>query len=234
MKRILILLLLVFPVALSSAQSDKRLRGIDKELESLLDDYKASGFAVAVVDNDNIIYSRGFGLRDRENNLPVTPNTLFAIGSCSKAFTSAILGQLQQETDLSLDDKPAKYINDFRFHNDEMNNQITIKDLMTHRTGLPRHDYSWYFFPTQDRDSLIRRVEFQEPAFGVREQWYYNNFMFLAQGVIAENITGKSWEQNIKDRFFQPLGMNRSNVDIEGLAADDDHAVGYETVNNQE
>ncbi len=229
-KSLTLLLLTLFTVSFTFAQSDKRLRGLDKELESLLEDYKASGFAVAVVDRDQIIYSRGFGLRDRENNLPVTPNTLFAIGSCSKAFTSAILGQLQQETDLSLDDRPAKYIEGFQFYNDELNNQITITDMMCHRTGLPRHDYSWYFFPTNDRDSLIRRVEYQEPAFGIREQWYYNNFMFLAQGVIAENITGKSWEQNIQERFFEPLNMNRSNVDIEGLVADDDHAVGYETV----
>jgi len=232
--RIILILLLLIPVLHCAAQNDKRLRRIDADLEQLLETWKAPGFAVAVVEKNQIIYARGFGYRDREKQLPVTANTLFAIGSCSKAFTSAVLGQLQQETDLSLDDKPGEYIEGFSFYNNEMNDQIAIRDIMCHRTGLPRHDYSWYFFPTDDRDSLIARVAFQEPTFGIRERWQYNNFMFLAQGMIAEKVTGKSWEQNIKDRFFGPLNMERSTLDIEGLVADSDHAIGYETVNDDE
>ncbi|NNG11563.1 MAG: serine hydrolase, partial [Arenibacter sp.] len=94
--------------------------------------------------------------------------------------------------------------------------------------GLPRHDWSWYLFPTDDRDSLLQRIKHHEPFTGVRKQWYYNNFMFLTQGVIAERLTDKSWEDNIRERFLEPLGMNRSNVTIEELEKSSNAAFGYE------
>ncbi|RLD67108.1 MAG: serine hydrolase [Bacteroidetes bacterium] len=228
MRKLLIIFLTIISVSSVIAQNDKRLKGIEKELNKILVATKAVGFAVAVVEGDKIIYAKGFGYRDYENKIPVDANTLFAIGSSSKAFTSSLLGQLRHEKKLSFNDSPIKYIPELKFYNDEMNNNIIIKDLMTHRTGLPRHDYSWYLFPSYDKDSLLQRVTYQEPFTGVRQQWYYNNFMFLAQGVIAERITGKSWEYNIKERFFKPLGMTRSNVNIDELEKSSNAAFGYE------
>ena len=99
--------------------------------------------------------------------------------------------------------------------------------MMCHRTGLPRHDYSWYFFPTDSRDSLMRRIQFQEPSAGIREKYQYNNFMFMLQGLIVEKVTGKSWEENISEKFFKPLGMSGSNLSIESLEKSDDAAFGY-------
>ena len=109
-----------------------------------------------------------------------------------------------------------------------MNTNLIIKDLMRHSTGLPRHDGSWYYFPTHNKDSLLMRVKHQEPFTGIRQQWYYNNFGFLAQGVIAERITGKSWEDNIRDYFFEPLEMTRSNATIAEMKASSNAASGYE------
>jgi CubicO group peptidase (beta-lactamase class C family) len=225
-----ILLTLFTFISLSSlfAQLDKRLKGIENDLNAILAATKAPGFAVAVVEGKKIIYAKGFGYRDYENKIPADVNTLYAIGSSSKAFTSAILGQLREEDKLSFEDSPLKHVPNLNFYNDEMNNNIIIKDLISHRTGLPRHDFSWYLFPTQNKDSLLLRIKYQEPFTGVRKQWYYNNFMFLAQGVIAERITGKSWEENIKERFFKPLGMVRSNVSIDELEKSANAAIGYE------
>ena len=225
------LFLFVFSVCILTpalSQTDKRLKNIDKELNKVLEATKAPGFAVAVVEGDKVIYAKGFGYRDYENKIPVDANTLFAIGSSSKAFTSAILGKLRAEDKLSFDDSPLDHIPELKFHNDNMNNNIIIKDLMRHSTGLPRHDLSWYYFPTHNKDSLIQRVKYQEPFTGVRQQWYYNNFMFLAQGVIAEKITGKSWEDNINDMFFKPLGMSRSNSTIDEMKSANNAAFGYE------
>ncbi|HUH27844.1 serine hydrolase [Gelidibacter sp.] len=212
----------------SYAQTDKRLKGLDKDLNTILEVTKAPGFAVAVVDGDKIIYSKGFGYSDYENKIPVDANTLFAIGSATKAFTSAILGQLRSEDKLSFDDSPLKHIPELKFYNDNLNNHVIIKDLMRHSTGLPRHDLSWYLFPSADKDSLIARIAHQEPFTGIREEWHYNNFMFLAQGVIAEKITGQSWEENIKTRFFEPLGMSRSKTALSELQKTDNAAFGYE------
>lgn len=228
MKKVLFLLVVIgFSVSLS-AQHDKRLKGIEVELNKILTTTKAAGFAVAVVEGDKVIYAQGFGYRDYENKIPVDANTLFAIGSASKAFTSALLGQLRKEDKLSLDDSPKKYISDLKFFNDDMDNNIIIKDLMCHRTGMSRHDASWYYFPTASKDSLMHRLAYQEPFTGLRQKWYYNNFMFLLQGVITERITGKSWEDNIRERFFKPLGMNRSNVSIEEMKSSSNAAIGYD------
>lgn len=219
---------LLFLAALSvTAQTDKRLKGVEKELNALLKSTKAPGFAVAVVENDKIIYAQGFGYRDYENKLPADANTLFAIGSSTKAFTCAVLGLLKNEGKLDFTDSPLKYVPELKFYNNGLNNDIIIEDLMCHRTGIPRHDYSWYLFPTHDRDSLVRRIQYQEPFTGLRQQWYYNNFMFTLQGVIAEKITGKSWEDNIRERFLAPLGMTRSNVSIAEMKQASNAAFGY-------
>ncbi|OFZ13588.1 MAG: penicillin-binding protein, partial [Bacteroidetes bacterium RIFCSPHIGHO2_02_FULL_44_7] len=104
---------------------------------------------------------------------------------------------------------------------------IIVRDLISHRTGIPRHDYSWYLFPSASKDSLLQRIQYHAPFAGLREKWYYNNFMYLVQGVIAERITGKSWEENIRERFFGPLNMSRSNLHIDELEKSTNAAFGY-------
>lgn len=204
-----------------------RFAGLDTAFERVLKDQLAAGFAVAVVEKDKIVYAKGFGFRDYEKKLPVTANTLFAIGSCTKAFTSSLLGILQKEKKIDFDAPAVKYLPSLKFYNEDMDKHISIRDMMSHRTGLPRHDYSWYLFKTNSRDSLLQRIRYQEPSFGIRERWQYNNFMFLTQGLITEKLTGKSWEENINAHIFQPLGMTRSNTSIEALLKDGDAAIGY-------
>lgn len=224
----LVLLTFSFLIAFSIHSQDKRLKGIDKELNKILEATNAPGYAVAVVEGDKIIYAKGFGYRDYENKIPADANTLYAIGSSTKAFTSAILGILRDDDKLSFDDNPRQHVPQLEFYNNDLNNNLIIKDLMRHSTGIPRHDGSWYYFPTHDKDSLLMRLKYQEPFTGIRQQWYYNNFGFLIQGVIAEKITGKSWEDNIRDHFFKPLNMNRSNATIAEMKSSSNAALGYE------
>ncbi|TCC89066.1 serine hydrolase [Pedobacter frigiditerrae] len=212
------------------AEISDQLPGIDSVLNKVLKDQHIAGFAVAVVKGNEVIYSKGFGYRDIENKKPVTPNTLFAIGSSTKAFTASLLGLLEKNGKLKLDDKAISHLPTLRFNNDEMNNQITIRDLMAHRTGLTRYDYSWLLFNTSNRDSIIARVKYMVPSAGVRQKWFYNNFMYLAQGMIVEKISGKTWEQNIKEKFFEPLEMTRSNTDIKVFENDSDAALPYVTI----
>jgi len=205
---------------------------IDSVLTSVLKDQHIAGFAVAVVKGDQVIYSKGFGYRDVENKKPVTTNTLFAIGSSSKAFTASLLGLLRKEGELTFEDKAVDLLPQLRFYNDEMNNQIILRDLMAHRSGLSRYDSSWFLFNSKDRDSIIARVKYMKPTAAVREKWFYNNFMYLAQGMIVEEFTGKTWEQNIKEKFFIPLEMNRSNTDIMTFQNDSDAALPYTVAND--
>ncbi|MBS1655343.1 MAG: beta-lactamase family protein, partial [Bacteroidetes bacterium] len=231
MKKILTILL-VFCTAVALGQKKKvktsdPFKGIDTAFQRVLKDRKAAGFAVAVVKNNEIIYAKGFGYRDYENKIPVTPNTLFAIGSCTKAFTASLMGLLNKDGKLDYD-KPARdYLPKLEFYNNELNDGATVRDLMCHRTGLPRHDYSWYLFTTTSRDSILQRIKYMEPTAPLREIWQYNNFGFFIQGMIAEKIFGKSWEQNVKEKLFTPLGMTASNFSIHTMEKSNDASLGY-------
>jgi len=222
----LILLLLFIPLV-SLGQDDKKLEGIDNVLEKALKSFDQTGFAVAVVENDKVIYSKGFGYRDYEKKIKVDTNTLFAIGSCTKAFTSSVIGLLNNKGKLNFDDSPIDYIDELRFNNSNLNELITIRDLMSHKTGIPRHDLSWYFFPTFSKDSLVSRIQYHEPVTTVRNKFYYNNFMFMLQGVVAERITNKSWEENVRESIFKPLEMERSNISIAEMEQAENAAIGY-------
>ncbi|HEX8331567.1 MAG TPA: serine hydrolase [Segetibacter sp.] len=232
MRKFLALLLCIVSIQSFSqktavAIADKRFAGIEKELDQLLKDWHAAGFAIAVVEKDKIIYSKGFGYRDVEKKLPATPNTLFAIGSVTKSFTASLIGLLEKDGKLDINKPASGYLPSLKFYNDAMNNTVTLSDMMSHRTGLPRHDFSWYLFSTDSRDSILQRIKYQEPTAPIRHVWQYNNFMFTAQAAIAEKITGKSWEENISERFLKPLGMTNTNLDIKALETYTEPAVGY-------
>ncbi len=228
--KLLILLLLLFNFSFAQKKTTTTpdpFAGLDTAFQRVLKDRKAAGFAIAVVSKDKIIYAKGFGYRDYENKLPVTPTTQFAIGSCTKAFTSSLIGLLDKDNKLEIDKPATNYLPELHFFNDNMNNMITLRDMMCHRTGLPRHDYSWYLFNTSSRDSLLQRIQYQEPTTALRQTWQYNNFMFLLQGMITEKLTGKSWEENIKEKIFAPLGMTTSNLSIHDLKKNKEGAFGY-------
>ena len=231
MKQLLLLLLAFASSLVAKSQEnitiDKRLNGLDTAFARVLSVWKGAGFAVAVVEKNKVVYAKGFGYRDVEKKLPVTPNTLFAIGSCTKAFTASQIGVLAAKGDIDIDKPVRDYLPALKFFNNEMNDGVTIRDIMCHRTGLPRHDYSWYLFSTISRDSLLSRIEYLEPSAHLREKWQYNNFMYLVQGVIIEKYSHQSWETNIKNNIFQPLGMNHSNLTIPDLEKDPDASLGY-------
>ena len=232
----LFLLFFTFLFSISFSQesktNDKRIVELEPQFEKVLKDWKVAGFAVAVVDKNKIIYSKGFGYSDYEKKIPVTPNTLFAIGSCTKAFTASLIGMLANDKMLDIDKPAHNYLPDLIFYNNGMTDNITLRDMMSHRTGLPRHDYSWYFFSTSSRDSLLHRVQYMEPSAGVRDKWQYNNFMFMLQGVIAEKLTGQKWEQNIRSKILSPLNMNKTNFSVTDLAKDNDASLGYYVKND--
>jgi CubicO group peptidase (beta-lactamase class C family) len=234
MKSLTSALLIICAYSFCFSQSDKRLKGLDSELNEVLETWKAAGFAVAVVEKNKVIYAKGFGFRDYESKKPVDANTLFAIGSCSKAFTASLLGMLEKEEKLSLSDNPIQYVPELSFSDPIARQGVTIRDLMSHQTGLPRHDFAWFFFPTDSKDSLIMRIKHHEPFAELREQWYYNNFMYLTQGVIAERITGMSWEENIKTKIFDPLGMKDSRVSSFEAEESSNAAMGYQLNDNKE
>ncbi len=197
-------------VASGSAAGKQGLDGLDDFVTQAMKDWKVPGLAIAVVQGDKVILSKGYGYRDMEKQLPVTSNTLFAIGSITKSFTVSTLGMEMDEGKVDWDKPVRDYLPTFKLYEPMLTEQVMIRDLVTHRTGLPRHDFIWY---TSDfsREDLLRRLQYLEPSKPLRAKFQYNNLMFMTAGYIAGQLNGTSWEDAITQRVLRPLGMNGTN-----------------------
>ena len=162
------------------------------------------GVAVGVVERGHLVFARGFGYRDVDQRLPVTPDTLFPLGSCSKAFTATAIALLADEGRIALDAPVRAYLPDFALADPAASATLTIRDLLTHKSGLPRHDLFWYQAPFS-RDELYRRLRFLEPSGPARTRWGYNSLMYVVAGRIVEKVSGESWERFVQARILLPL-----------------------------
>lgn len=210
-----------------AAKAVAALEGFDKVAEEGLKALKVPGIAMAVIKDDKVIYAKGFGMKDIENKLPVTPDTIFAIGSASKAFTVFALGKLVDEGKVEWDKPVRNYIPWFRLYDKEAGERLTPRDLVTHRSGLPRHDLVWYNNLTATREDLVRKLAYLQPSADLREKFQYNNLMFLTAGYLLETLTGKKWEDAVRALVFDPLGMKRSNFSVLDSQKDSDFALPY-------
>lgn len=184
------------------------------------------GVAVGVVERGQLVFARGFGHRDVGRGLPVTPDTLFALGSCSKAFTATAIALLAEEHELALDAPVRAYLPDFSLQDPVASATLTMRDLLTHRSGLPRHDLFWYHAPLT-RDELYERLRFLEPAGPARTEWRYNSLLYVVAGRVVERASGESWERFVQTRILAPLDMHRTVLSADAMEADPDHAVPY-------
>jgi CubicO group peptidase (beta-lactamase class C family) len=229
MKRIIFAFLLLLSVkSFAQPPADPRLKGLDTFVIKVLKDWHAAGVTIAVVEKNKVVYTGGFGYRDLDKKLPVTENTQFAIGSCTKAFTASIIGMLEKDGKLNIDKPVRTYLPELKFQNEYTNDHCTLRDMMCHRTGLPRHDLSWYA-SWAGRNELLERIQYMEPTAELRARWQYNNFMFLAQGVVIEKMTGKSWEENMREKILKPLGMDNTNLSTTDMEKSGDHSLAFAT-----
>jgi CubicO group peptidase (beta-lactamase class C family) len=204
------------------------LRGFDRFVDSAMAAWKVVGLGLGIVVDGQVVYVRGHGFRDLERKLPATERTLFAIGSSSKAFTVYALGTLVDQGKLEWDKPVITYMPEFRLYDPAATLRISPRDLVTHRSGLPRHDLVWYNNFTSTREDLISRIAYLPPNKDLRETFQYNNLMFLTAGVLAGRIMNSSWEDAIRRLVFQPLGMNSSNFSVAESQKTADWSRGYE------
>jgi CubicO group peptidase (beta-lactamase class C family) len=203
----------------------------DDFVNQALKDWKVPGVAVGVVQGGKIILSKGYGYRDLEKQLPVTPKTLFAIGSISKSFTVTALGMEMDEGKVDWDKPVRDYLPSFKMYDPVLTEQMMIRDLITHRSGLPRHDIVWYSSDFS-REDLIRRLQYLEPNKPLRAKFQYNNLMFMTAGYIAGLLNGKNWEDTIQERIFAPLGINGTNFSLKDMQNSADFARPYRKGND--
>jgi len=227
----LVALPLLLP-SLAFAQKPKpptALATLEKEVEAARLKYKIPGLSLAVVQDGNVIYTKGFGLRDVAKKLPATPDTLYCIGSSTKAFTAATVLMAADTGKLALTDSPRKYLPYFKLYDPDANAKITIADLLCHRSGLPRTDFLMLASEgTLNRPQLIEAVSAAKPTAPLGKAFQYQNIMYAAAGELAGVAFGKPYEAVVEERIFKKLGMRRSTLSVAKALKDADHAVGYE------
>jgi len=214
-----VFLLVVFLTAgvLPAQAQQVDLRALDTYIEEARQDWNVPGMAVAIVKNGEVVFSKGYGTRKVNTEQPVDESTLFAIGSNTKAFTATALGMLVQEGRLDWDDPATKHLVGFRLSNPYITREITVCDLLSHRSGLGRRgDLLWYGSDFS-REEILQRIRFLEPNSSFRSQFGYQNVMFLATGQVIPAVTDTSWDNFVDERLFVPLDMARSNTSVDVL-----------------
>ncbi|MGD0545075.1 MAG: serine hydrolase [Candidatus Acidiferrales bacterium] len=210
------------------AQEKTDWSSLDASINSSMKEWKVPGVAVTIVKDQSIVYMKGFGVREMGKSDPVTPDTLFDIGSCTKAFTSAAIAILVDEGKMRWDGKVNEYIPFFHLQDSLADENVTIRDLLTHRTGVPSTDLLWYVYPQASREQLIRRLADAHPNAGFRTKFQYQNMMYVAAGYAVGQVAHSTWDDFVRTRIFQPLGMSESDTSSIDAEKSPDHASPHE------
>jgi CubicO group peptidase (beta-lactamase class C family) len=189
------------------------LRGFDDYVVRSMAAWRIPGLAVAIVRNDSVVLLRGYGVRTLGHPEPVDARTLFAIGSSSKAFTATAVAMLVDQGLVRWDDHATQYLPGFQLYDPYATRELTVRDLLTHRSGLTAADLM-VFDPHVTRDSALQRVRYVKPTYSFRAHYGYSNLMYLAAGQITSRLLGRSWDDVIRERIFAPLGMTSSNTSV--------------------
>jgi CubicO group peptidase (beta-lactamase class C family) len=216
-------LTLALSVAPCVSAQEAPLQGFDEYVNKALKDWDVPGAGIAIVKGDKVVLAKGYGARKLGDPTPVNERTIFAIGSSSKAFTAAALAMLVDEGKIKWDDPVTKHLPGFELYDPYASQEMTVRDLLCHRSGLARGDLMWYG-SDYSRNEIIRRTRHLKPSWSFRSQFGYQNLMYLAAGQIIPAVTGKSWDDFIKDRFFKPLGMAASSTSTNDLKSSDNVA----------
>jgi CubicO group peptidase (beta-lactamase class C family) len=206
-----------------TSPSSKNLRLV---IDDMVRDWKIPGLAIAIVKDEKVLLTEGFGLRNIERNLKVTPDTLFPIASCTKTFTAVSIATLVDEGKLKWDIPVKEYVPAINLSDNYAENRITLRDLLAHRSGLPQH-YFMYFNRQLSREAIVEWLRFLEPSRGFREAFQYSNLNYMIAAYILEKTTGKTWEDFTQDKIFNPLEMLSSNLSVSESLKSPDYALPY-------
>lgn len=205
---------------------------LDAVIETARRDWEIPGMAVAVVQGDSVALAQGYGVRKAGSVEPVGPHTVFAIGSTTKALTATALGILVDDGRLSWDDEVAARLPGFALHDPHTTREITIRDLLAQRSGLPMANLMW-LGGQHDRSELVRRIRHLEPVASFRSAFSYQNVLYTAVGLALEAVTGTTWDAILAERLFRPLGMERTSTSVDSLAGLDDVATPHAVIGGE-
>jgi len=200
---------------------------VDRVVERARQEFDVPGISVAIVKDGNVVLAKGYGVRKLGEAAPVTAHSLFRIASNTKAFTTAALAMLVDEGKIRWDDAVIGHMRDFQMYDPYVTRELTVRDLLVHRSGLGLGAGDLMFFPPSDlsREEIIRRLRFVKPATSFRSGYAYDNLLYLVAGQLIPAVTGKSWDDFVKERIFIPLGMTSTNTSTQALKGASDVAI---------
>src|SRR5262245_37718590 len=219
-------IILIFAPLVDAQGNDQAMEGFDAYMEQILKDWNAPGIGVAVVKGDRLVFAKGYGHRDYGKKLPFTPGTFVQIASNTKLFTAVTAGLLVSEGKLSWDKPVRESVPAVQFASDHLNTNVTLRDMLAHRTGITRHDTIWYR-SDDSRKELFDKLKYMTPKVPLRTSFLYNNMMYAAAGYLIELQTGQTWEQVVRERIMQPLDMKNSAFSVADMVKQPEHGVGY-------
>ena len=225
---LLVLAPAAFGVGARAQEADvtKKLEGFDAYMQQTLKDWNTPGVGVGIVVGDKLVFAKGYGYRDHEKKLPFTTKTMQPIASNSKLFTAVAAGMLVEEGKLAWDKPIRDSVPEIQFYNDQLNSNVTLRDMLSHRTGVTRHDLIWFKSPFT-RKELFEKLKYLEPQEPMRTAFLYNNLMFAAVGQIIEIKSGKKWEDFVRERIFTPLDMSTTCYTIADMLKQPDHGAPF-------
>jgi CubicO group peptidase (beta-lactamase class C family) len=224
----IVLLVLTFqpPLAAQDPGIAKKLGNFDAYMAKVLKDWNAPGIGVGIVKGDKLVFAKGYGFRDYGQKLPFTPTTLQQIASNTKLFTAVAAGMLVEEGKLAWDKPVRESVPSIKFYNSELDNTVTLRDMLAHRTGITRHDTIWYQ-SDDTRKQLFDKVKYLEPQEPLRQTFLYNNLMYAAVGYIIQLQSGKPWEEFVRERILKPLEMTSTIYSIADMTKQPDFGVPF-------
>jgi len=200
--------------------------------DSLMIAHNIPGMGFGIVKDGEVILSEGFGYRDYQNKIKADANTIFAIGSCSKAFTAAGVASLADQNLIEWEEPIKTYMSDFQLYDEFATDQSNAIDILTHRSGLPRHDFMWYG-SSHKRMEMYNRLKYLEPTKSFRTNFQYQNLMYMTAGILIEKMSGKSWEAYTKEKIMDPLGMTSTNFSVKESVKVENHALPYQVIDDK-
>lgn len=214
------------PLSERAKRGKAAMEELDPMIEQAMKDYQVPGVAIGVVVDGHVVYAKGFGFRDIEKKLPVTKDTVFPIGSCTKAFSTFAIATLVDEGLLYWDQKVVDVYPEFRLFDSYATQNLTFRDLLTHRSGMARHDFMWYN-SCLTKLEVMQKLRYLEPSCDLRERYIYNNLMYFAAGYIVEQLIDQSWEELVQERILTPLGMKSTGFSLSEMQKTEDFALPY-------
>ncbi len=224
--------LLLATAAVAADEPPQELKGLDAYIQDAMADWKVPGLAIAVVKDDKLVWARGFGRRNLDEPESVDADTLFGIGSNTKAFTAASLGTLVEAGKLAWDDPMTKLLTGFQMQDPYVTREVTLRDLLSHRSGTCGEDGVWYVTDFSDKE-IIARLRYQKPAYSFRSQFCYSNSLYMTAGSVVPAVSGSSWSDYVRSHFFKPLHMDTSNTSVHAFTRDSDAAAPHAEVDGK-